>query len=164
MSLSFLRCLLLCALAVIVLAAAVGLYIFIDVQSFPGDAGIDSEDDAWKARLRGTHLDFIAETGRVVVNDRGVQEIVWDPPELPSLRESILRGKLARMAMNPDLLPLCTEEYLQYLKARKKPKVSGTDWLKFLPRPSFPACNGIPDGIYRGPPSGPGYLDRRDGP
>ena len=150
-------------LVVIALALVVGLYANFDVQSFPSDAGIESEDDAWKARLRGTHLNFIAETGRVVVNDRGVQEIVWDPPELPSLRESILRGKLARMAMKPDLLPLCTEEYLQYLKARKKPKVSGTDWLRFLPRPSLPACNGIPDSIYRGPPSGPGYLDRPDG-
>ena len=148
------------ACAAIVLTGLVGLYLVFDGHTVLGDTGDEPPEEAWRARLRGGPLEFIAATGRVIVNERGVQEIVWDPPELPTLRESILKGKLARIVRNPSLLPLCTEEYLKYLKAQKE--AAG---IESNPKNhSFPACNAIPGAIYRGPPSGPGYLDRQNGP
>ena len=161
MSQSLLRCFLACALAAIGITAAVGLYLVIGGQTVSGDNGSESREDAWRARYRGTHLEFIAETGRIVVNENGTKQIVWDPPELPTLEESIIRGRVAKLLRNPDLLPLCTQEYLQYLKAQKEPREPEDNRRKFVPRPSFPACNAIPDGIYVGPPSGPGNPGRQ---
>ena len=148
------------ATAAAVLTVVMGLYLIFDGQAVSGDGGGETPEEAWRAQYRGTHLEFIAETGRVIVNEHGVQEIVWDPPELPTLRESILKGKLARIVRIPELLPLCTGEYLKYLKAQKE--AAG---IESNPKNlSFPACNAIPGGIYRGLPSGPGNPDRQSGP
>ena len=98
------------------------------------------------AKLQSGHLKFIADTGRVIVNEDGVREIVWDPPQLPTLQESINKRAEAMAAGNPDLLPLCTEEYLQHLKEQKEAagiRNEPTDH-------TFPACNAIPDAIYEG--------------
>ena len=158
------RCFLACALAVIILTATVGLYLIFAGQTASGDAGSESQEDAWRAQYRGTHLEFIAETGRIVVNENGTRQIVWDPPELPSLEESIVRGRVAKLLHFPELLPLCTKEYLQYLKAQKEPREPDDSRRRFVPRPSFPACNAIPDGIYFGLPSGPGNPGRHNSP
>ena len=142
----------------IFLVLALSLYIVFDGETVKGDTAEgdligEPLDEDTKAMLQAGHLKFIAETGRVIVNEREVREIIWDPPELPTLEESILRGKLARIVRNPDLLPLCTEEYLKYLKAQKE--AAG---IESNPKNlSFPACSAIPDAIYRGLPSGPGY-------
>lgn len=159
-----LRCVLACTFALIVVTAAVGLYFVFGGQTASGDAGSESQEDDWRARHRGTHLEFIAETGRIVVNENGVRQIVWDPPELPSLEESIVRGRVAKLLHIPELLPLCTPEYLQYLKAQKEPREPEDSLRRFVPRLSFPACNAIPDGIFIGPPSGPGYPERHNSP
>ena len=164
MSLSFLRYFLFCALAVIVLAAAVGLYLFIDGETASGDIGPESPQDAWRAQYRGTHLEFIVDTGRIVVNEDGTRQIVWDPPELPSLKESIVRGRVAKLLNIPELLPLCTQEYLQHLKAQKEPREPDDSRRRLLPRPSFPVCNAIPDSIFIGLPSGPGNPGRQNSP
>ena len=148
----------------IVVTAAVRLYVVISGQTASSDTGSESQEEAWRTQYRGTHLEFIAETGRIVVNENGTKQIVWDPPELPSLEESIIRGRVAKLLHFPALLPLCTEEYLQYLKAQKEPREPGDSRRRFSPRPSFPACNAIPDGIFVGPPSGPGYPGRQNSP
>ena len=161
---SLLRCLLVGALAVIVLTATVGSYLVFAGQTASGDAGVGSQEDAWRAQYRGTHLDFIAETGRIVVNENGTKQIVWDPPELPSLEESIVRGRVAKLLHIPELLPLCTKKYLHYLKAQKEPGEPENSRRRFVPPPSFPACNAIPDRIFIGPPSGPGNPGRHNSP
>ena len=85
---------------------------------FGGEATADDGlgeplDTATSARLQGTHLDFIAESGRVVVNEHGNRQIIWDPPQLPTLEESIRMVARAAEASDTDLLPLCTQEYLE---------------------------------------------------
>ena len=164
MNQSLLWCFLACAIAAIVLTAAVGLYVVIGGQTASGDAGSESQEDDWRAQYRGTHLEFIAETGRIVVNENGTKQIVWDPPELPSLEESIIRGRVAKLLHIPELLPLCTHEYLQHLKAQKEPGEPDDSRRRSAPRPSFPACNAIPDGIYFGLPSVPGNPGRHNSP
>ena len=72
-----------------------------------------------KNQLQGTHLDFIAETGRVITDENGRWEIVWVPPQLPTLEESISMTVAAKEANDTSLLPLCTNEYIQYLKEQK---------------------------------------------
>ena len=64
------------AVAAAVLTVVVGLYLIFDGQAVSSDAGDEPAEEAWRARLRGTHLKFIAEAGRVIVNEHGVQEIV----------------------------------------------------------------------------------------
>lgn len=164
MNQSLLRCLLVGALAVIVLTATVGPYLVIGGQTASGDDGSESQEDAWRTQYRGTHLEFIAETGRIVVNENGTKQIVWNPPELPSLEESIVRSRVAKLLHIPELLPFCTQEYLQHLKAQKEPREPGDSRRRSAPRPSFPACNAIPDGIFIGPPSGPGNPGRHNSP
>ena len=157
-----LRCVLVCVLAVIVLTATVGLYLVISGQTASDDTGLVPQEEAWRAQHRGTHLEFIAETGRIVVNENGIREIIWDPPELPTLQESIIRGKVARLTGDSNLLPLCTEEYFRYLKAQKERRVPEDILRRLLPIGSSPACNAIPDRIIIGPPSGPGYPGRQN--
>ena len=143
----------------IFLALVLSLTLVFDGETVKGDTANDDAigeplDAATKAQLQRGHLKFFAETGRVIVNERGVREIVWDPPELPTLKESILRATVAKIINNPDLLPLCTQEYRQYLKEQKKSSGIENDPANH----SFPACNAIPDGIYQGVPSLPGYV------
>ncbi len=90
-----------------------------------GDANTESLigeplDEATKAELRSQGLDFIAETGRRVARGNGTAEIIWDPPKLPTLEESIIMGKAAMAAGDDDLIPLCTDEYRDYLKEQKE--------------------------------------------
>ena len=59
------------------------------------------------------HRKFIAETSRIIFNENRVRQLVWDPPELPTLEESIGMRERAEAANDSSLLPLCTEEYLQ---------------------------------------------------
>ena len=142
----------------ILLTLMLGLHLSVLSASVNGNVNSMSPHDDWKTKYRGTHLDFVAETGRVVVNERGLSEIVWDPPQLPTLEESIHKASIAKLVRNPDLLPLCTEEYLQVLKGKKE--ASGIE--KHPTDHSFSACNVIPDTIYLGGfPSEPG-VDRKD--
>ena len=134
----------------------------LDRETAAGDVGDEPLDESTRAQFQGTYLDFIAETGRIVVNDNGTRQIVWDPPQLPMLEESIRMAAEAKAANDMDLLPLCTQEYMQYLKEQKEAREAEENRVKFSPPPSFPACNAIPDGIYFGPPSGPArHLDRK---
>ena len=148
----------------IFLVLALSLYVVFDGETVKGDIAEgdligEPLDEDTKAMLQAGHLKFIAETGRVIVNERGVREIIWDPPELPTLKESILRATVAKIMNNPDLLPLCTEEYSQYLREQKE--AAG---IRNNPsNHSFPACNAIPDGIYRGLPSVPGFVKHKVG-
>ena len=93
-------------------------------------------DAATKARFQGTHLNFIAETGRIVVNEHGTREIIWDPPQLPTVEE------LIRMAEAGDtsLLPLCTQEYQHYLRKQKE---SGAGSLCRSPHRSQPSKGSL---------------------
>ena len=106
-------------------------------------------DVATKTQFQGTHLNFIAETGRIVVNEDGTREIIWDPPQLPTVEESIGMAAAAEEAGDTSLLLLCTQEYHHYLRKQKE---SG-DRTTMSKSPSFPACKGIPDRIILGPPS-----------
>ena len=76
-------------------------------------------DEATKAEFRGTNLDFIAETGRRVARGNGTSEIIWDPPELPTLEESIRMGEAAMESGDTNLIPVCTDEYWAYLGEQK---------------------------------------------
>ena len=144
-------------LAAIALALVVGLYLVLDGETAAGDFGGEPLDGSTRAQFQGTYLDFIAETGRIVVNDNGTRQIVWDPPQLPTLEESIHLAAEAKAANDMDLLPLCTQEYMQYLKEQKEAREAEDDRVKYSPPPSFQACNAIPDGIYLGPNR---YQDR----
>ena len=121
---------------------------------------IEPLDEYTKAQLRGNHLDFIAETGRIVTDENGHRQIVWDPPQLPTLDESIRMAAKAVEANDSGLLPLCTEEYLQYVRAQKEPDALRID-PGVVAAPGFPACNGIPAQMIIGPPSGRGNLGIR---
>ncbi len=101
-------------------------------------------DDQTKAMLRGQRLDFIAETGRRVHRGNGTSEIIWDPPQLPTLEESIRMGEAAMAAGDTGLIPLCTDEYYEYLRAKKASGWRRSD-------PMFPACRAIPDQIVSAP-------------
>lgn len=163
MRLSIQRHILTIAVAAFFLTLALGLFLV-----FGGDTAIGNDsaadgvtgeplDDATKAQFMAGHLKFIAETDRIIVNENGVRQLVWDPPELPTLEESIRMRERAEAANDSSLLPLCTKEYLQYRKEQKACSRNLSD-----PRtPSFPVCNAIPDGIYFGPPSGPAPIRDR---
>ncbi len=101
-------------------------------------------DDQTKAMLRSQRLDFIAETGRRVHRGNGTSEIIWDPPQLPTLEESIRMGEAAMAAGDTGLIPLCTDEYYGYLRAKKASGWRRSD-------PMFPACRAIPDQIVSAP-------------
>lgn len=134
-----------------VIAGAVGIFMALALSlTFALDGETDDGGEPLRAstleQLQSGHLKFIAETGRVIVKENGVREIVWDPPQLPSLQESVSKRTEAIAADNPDLLPLCTDEYLQHLKEQKEAAgivTAATDH-------TFPACNAVPDGIYEG--------------
>ena len=121
-------------------------------------------DAVRKAQFQRTHLEFIAETGRIIVTEHGTREIIWDPPELSTLEESIRMGVEAEETGDTDLHPLCTPEYSEYLKARTESRRARKD-------PYFPACYGIPDVAGFGPnrryarsetdPDHMGYDDNR---
>ena len=89
----------------ILLALVVGLHLSFSSENVYGNVNSVPPHDAWKTKYRGTNLDFIAETGRIIVNERGSRQIVWDPPQLPTLEESIRMGTLAKLARNPELAP-----------------------------------------------------------
>ena len=128
----------------ILLVLVLGLVLVFGGGANTGDVLSEPLDDGTKAQFQGTHLGFIAETGRIVVNEYGGREIIWDPPPLPTLEESINKGAQAAEAGDMDLLPLCTIEYLEFLKAQKDASgetVTPGDATR------FPACNGIPESI-----------------
>lgn len=52
-----------------------------------------------------------------------------------------------------DLIPLCTDEYMQYLKAQKESEEPTND--SESPAPGFPACDLIPSRIGIGAPGKP---------
>ena len=113
-----------------------------------GDVIGEPLDTATKARLRGTNLDFIAETGRIVVTEKGTRKIIWDPPQLPTLEEAISMAEAAKESGDASLLPLCTEGFLQYNRSQKEKsgeltKAPITD----SKPPAFPICRAIPDQI-----------------
>jgi hypothetical protein len=95
--------------------------------------------------LKGTHLDFIAETGRVVVNERGVREIIWELPELPTVSESVEMYQAAVRAKDTSLLPLCTDAFLAYVKQQKEAGSDFTEGASISKGASIPICNAIPD-------------------
>ena len=107
------------------------------------DGNHEPLDAATIADLQETHLKFIAETGRIVVDEHGTRQIIWDPPEPPSLEASIRMAAEAEKAGDTDLIPLCTPEYLGYLKEQRN---SGTPTNDSM----FPACNAIPDKVVFG--------------
>ena len=78
----------------------------------------------------------------------GHREIIWDPPELPTLEESIRMHAEAAEKGDAGLLPLCTDEFGEYLKAQKE--LSGESVTPGDPY-RFPACQGIPSKIGLAP-------------
>jgi hypothetical protein len=101
-------------------------------------------DERIKSQLRSTRLGFIADTGRIITHPSGSKEIIWDPPKLPTLEESIRMFDEAVKKNDNGLIPLCTEGFSAYLKAYEKTRWPDLD-------PYFPACRAIPSGIYQGP-------------
>ena len=116
------------------------------------DAALIGEplDEARKEEYRGTALEFIAETGWIIYNERGGGQIIWDPPDLPTVRESVRMYREAVARNDTNLIPLCSKSFLRYLKAAE-----GEDESLDSDDPYFPACQAIPSGIYFGPPDGP---------
>ena len=138
-----------------IIAGTVGIFVALALSLtlvFDGEANGAGEplDAATKAVYQGGHLKFIAETGRIVVNENGLRQIVWDPPELPTLEESITKTTQAKEANDRSLLPLCTQEYIEHLKAQRASEGSGASAPSGPRSPSFPVCNAIPDTIYLG--------------
>ncbi len=101
-------------------------------------------DEAIKQELRGTGLGFIADTGRLITHPTGYPEVIWDPPQLPTIKESIRMFDEAVAKNDADLIPFCTEGFSAYLKANEKTRWPDLD-------PYFPACHAIPSGIHLGP-------------
>ena len=119
----------------------------------PYDADLIGEplDDDRKEDYIGTNLEFIAETGRIIYRENGSGEIIWDPPKLPTLRESVRMYREAVAKNDTGLVPLCSDSFFRYLKAARK-----TDESLVPNDPYFPACRAVPSGIYFGQPSEPG--------
>ena len=107
-------------------------------------------DEARKEEYRGTALEFIAETGWIIYHENGGGQIIWDPPDLPTVRESVRMYREAVARNDTNLIPLCSKSFLRYLNAAK-----GEDDSLDPDDPYFPACQAIPSGIHFGPPSGP---------
>ena len=139
---------------VIFLATALLLTLLFDRQTSADVVG-EPLDAYTKSQFEGTHLDFIAETGRVVVNENGSRQIIWDPPQLPTLEESISMVAAAREADDSSLLPLCTEEYRQYVKEQKGIGEQASELLTDSKPPGFPICKAIPESIVFGPARDP---------
>ena len=116
----------------------------------PYDAELIGEplDEEMKEDYIGTNLEFIAETGRVIYRENGSGEIIWDPPHLPTLRESVRMYREAVAKNDTGLIPLCSDSFSRYLKAARKTDES------LVPKDTyFPACQAVPSGSYFGPPS-----------
>ncbi len=140
------------ACGALLLVVALILDLVLGGEVIAGDGNGEPLDAATKAQFQGTHLDFIAETGRIVVNEHGTRQIIWDPPQLPTVGESISMAARAAEVGDKSLLPLCTLEYLQYLRLQEAPReLTHESKTRMLP-----ACNTIPDAIVFGPPSLPG--------
>ena len=90
--------------AAILLVLALSLALILGGESNLEDNS-EPLDAVIKAQLQGTHLEFISETGRIVVNEDGIRQIIWDPPQLPTLEESIRMGAAAEETGDTDLLP-----------------------------------------------------------
>ena len=131
-------------IAAILLAFAFGLYLVFGGQTNSGNGAIEPLDDYTKSQLRGTGLGFIADTGRIVTHPSGHREIIWDPPQLPSLEDSIRMHAEAKATGDTDLLPLCTDEFGEYLKTQNE--LSGESVTPGDPY-LFPACRGIPSQV-----------------
>ena len=134
--------------AVTLLVLAVTLSLVFGRETNAGNGIIEPLDDYTKAQLRGTGLEFIAETGRIVTHPSGHREIIWDPPSLPTLEETIRMHADAVEKGDTDLIPYCTAEFLAYLKAQKE--LSGESVTPGDPY-RFPACQGIPSQIGLAP-------------
>ena len=114
--------------------------------------GPDTEDDpigepldeTTKDQFRDSGLGFIADTGRIIDRGNGYGTIIWDPPELPTVEESIRMYDEAVANNDNDLIPLCTQGFLSYLKANKATRWPNVDSY-------FPACQAIPSGVHSGP-------------
>ena len=131
-------------IGLIVLATAL-LLTFLFHRETNADEVIGEPLDAYtKSQLQGTHLDFIAETGRIITDENGRRQIVWDPPQLPTLEESISMAAAAKEADDTSLLPFCTDEYIQYLKEQKGGGEQSSESLTDSKTPGFPVCAGIP--------------------
>ena len=128
----------------IVLAMTLLLTFMVDRETNAGEVVGEPLDAYTKNQLKGTHLDFIADTGRVITHENGRREIVWDPPKLPTLEESIRKAAAARAANDTSLLPLCTDEYKQYLREQKGGVERTNEPLTDSKTPGFPACSAIP--------------------
>ena len=103
-----------------------------------------SLSSAQKQRFRQQGLDFIADTGVIISHKNGVQQIVWDPPVLPSLKESIKQYEAAKSANDTQVLPLCTPEFSKWLQSRHTKNDEERQ-----PDPSrFAACRAIPDDMW----------------
>ena len=135
-------------LAIPLIITAVVLVVGLSISVIYTDEDGESLDSATMAKYQGTHLNFIAETGRIVVNEHGTKQIIWDSPQLPTLEEAISMAAQAKTTGDTNLVPLCTPEYLEYLKTQEN---SGTP----TNNSKFPACNAIPDRIAFGSPGGP---------
>ena len=101
-------------------------------------------DETTKARYRSQGWGFIADTGRVIDKGNGHSVVIWDPPDLPTIEESIAQYDQAVTANDTGLVPLCTQGFLTYLKLHKEEVWPNVE-------PYFPACQGIPSGISIGP-------------
>lgn len=125
----------------ILLVLALGLLLSHDGETSAGEGVFEPLDDYTKAQLRSTGLEFIADTGRIVTHPSGHREIIWDPLQLPSLQESIRMHAEAKATGDTGLLPLCSDEFLDYLKTQME--LSGEFMTPGDPS-LFPACRGIP--------------------
>ena len=135
------------AAAALLLLSLTALMLAIGDDSDDADLIGEPLDEARKEEFRGTGLEFIAETGRIFYNERGGGQIIWDPPELPTLAESIRMYKEAVAKNDDGLLPLCTRSFSNYWKMYKDTWISDD--------PPFNLCRAIPSGIHFGPPSEP---------
>ncbi len=97
-------------------------------------------------QLTGTGLGFIADTGRWVYRPNGSSYLVWDPPQLPTVEESIQMTAKANLGLGP--LPFCTDEYLAYLHSLEP---NASEEGAYPPPPPDPdtgsICRAIPEQI-----------------
>ena len=132
------------AIGYIVLSMALVLTFLFHRETNADELAGEPLDAYRKNQLQGTHLDFIAETGRIITDENDRSEIVWVPPQLPTLEESISMTVAAKEANDTSLLPLCTDEYLQYLKEQKGGGEQTSESLTDSKAPGFPVCAAIP--------------------
>lgn len=92
--------------------------------------------------------DYARDSARIVVHENGTREVVFARPHIPGPVGRLVQRIHANITGDSDNLPLCGPREQLSIEKRLRELFPGLDW----------SCQGIPDRIMIGPPSGPGPV------